>query len=134
MAAYIGRNMVLKSGTGVGATLITQCRTLDFTVNHEQVEITNKDSLGWQTFLENAGTKGVQVSVAGIVDNTTAFEAFQTSAQAGSIAAFRIEYADTDIIEASFHISNYAVSSGFNNEQTFTATLNSSGAVTFTNA
>jgi predicted secreted protein len=107
---------------------------VNFTINHQQVDITNKDTGGWQTILESAGTKSVQISVEGVVDNSTAFEAFMADCQAGTIAAYRLEYGDSDIIEASFHPGSFQLSSGFDNEQTFSATLNSSGTVTFTNA
>ena len=134
MTAYAGRNFTLSRGTGGGAVVITQCRTLSFTVNHQPVEITNKDSAGWQTFLENAGTKGAQIQFEGLVDNTAVFESFHSDCQTGTIASYRLVYGDGDVLEGAFHPANLQVSGGFDNEQTFTATLNSSGALTFTNA
>jgi TP901-1 family phage major tail protein len=134
MTAYRGRNLTLKFGAGGSAPIITQARSHTLTVNNEIVDITNKDSNGYRTLLEDAGVRSASISIEGIVDNTTAFESFKAAAMIGTIGTYRLEFADGDVFEGLFQPTSFAVSGSHNNEQTFTASLESSGAWTFTAA
>jgi TP901-1 family phage major tail protein len=132
MTAYKGINTTLKLGSGAGAPIITQARTHTMRRNNELVDITNKDTLGWRTLLEDAGTKSITITIEGIVDNSTTFETFENHANNSTIATYRFEYADSNIFEGLFQISSYEVTGASSGAQTFTATLESSGQITFT--
>lgn len=135
MANYKGRTFLLKTGTWGGGTTIADCRTHTFTINNEQVDITNKSSNGYRTLLEAAGTQSLSISFGGIVSDNAAFETFQGYANANSINAFALGgFGDSDYIEGSFAVSTYEITGEHNGEQTFTATLESSGAWTLTAA
>lgn len=134
MTGYKGRNMTLKLGTGGSATIITQARTHGMTLNNELVDITNKDSNGFRTLLEDAGLKSLELTIEGIVDNTTSFEEFQGNAFANTLDQYRLEFGDSDAIEGLFQISNYTINGPTGTEQTFSATLASSGQWTLTAA
>lgn len=134
MTNYAGRTMLLKLGaSGAGGT-IAGVRVTSFTINNGQVDITNKDSSGWRTLLSSAGTRSVEISVNGVVDNGTTYETFQSNATGDTFATYQLVYGDADAIEATFQVSNFQATGGFDDEQTFQATLLSSGAITFTNA
>jgi predicted secreted protein len=135
MTAYVGRSLTLKAGTWAAGTVISQTRNHTFTIDHEVVDITNKDSNGFRTILENAGTKSLSITFDGIADNTTVFETMLAAANSGSISTYSIGgFADGDVWEGLFHLSNFQGGGAHNGEQTFSVTLNSSGAWTFTAA
>jgi TP901-1 family phage major tail protein len=135
MTAYTGRSMTLKLGTWAAGTALAQVRTHTLTMDHEVVDITNKDSNGFRTILEGAGTKSIGITMDGIVDNAASYETLFSAANAGSISTYSIGgMGDGDVIEGSFHLSNFETSGAHNGEQTFSVTLNSSGAWTLTAA
>lgn len=134
MTDYTGRAFVLKTGTWSGGTVVAECQAHTLTVGVEAVEITNKSSNAFRTLLEGAGTKSIEISLNGIVSNDASFETFQGYAFAGSINAMAMGWADSDTLEASFLITNFAITGEHNGAQTFSATLQSSGTYTFTGA
>lgn len=135
MTAYAGRIMTLKAGTWAGGTTITQVRDVTVSIDHEIVDRTTKDSNGFREILEGAGTKSLVITFNGLVDNSAVFESFLNAANSGSTGTYAVGgIADGDVWEGSFNVSASEISGGFNNEQTFSATLNSSGAWTFTQA
>jgi predicted secreted protein len=135
MTAYTGRSLLLKSGTWAGGTIISQTRNHSYTLDHEVVDVTNKDSAGFRTILEGAGTKSLTITFDGIADNSAVYEALFAAANAGTIAAYALGgIADGDVIEGNFHLSNFQGGGAHNGEQTFSVTLNSSGAWTLTAA
>ncbi|MBP3958339.1 phage major tail protein, TP901-1 family [Gemmata sp. G18] len=134
MTNYKGRDFLLKNGTWSGGTAIADCRTHSLRINHELVDITNKSSNGYRTLLEGAGVKSVTVTFGGVMTNDTGFETFQGYANAGSINAHALGWADGDTLEGSFQVSSFEITGEYNGEQTFTATLESSGSWTFTGA
>ncbi|MFN8993083.1 MAG: phage tail tube protein [Pseudomonadota bacterium] len=132
MTAYAGRSLLLKSGTWAGGTIISQTRNHQATLDHEIVDITNKDSNGFRTILEGAGTKSLTITFDGVADNSASYEALY--AAVGTIAPYALGgIADGDYIEGNFHVSNFQTGGAHNGEQTFSVTLNSSGAWTSTN-
>jgi TP901-1 family phage major tail protein len=135
MTNYKGRDFLLKLGTWSGGTTIADCRTHTLTVGNEQVEITNKSSNGFRTLLEGAGTKSLRVTFGGLVNDNAAFETFQGYAFANSINAMALGgIGDSDVIEGSFAVESFEITGEFNGEQSFTATLASSGSYVLTAA
>lgn len=134
MTNYTGRALLLKLGTWSGGTVVADCREHSLVQNNEQVDITNKSSNAFRTFLEGAGTKSIEVTVSGVMTNDAGFETLQGYARNNSINAMALQYADGDTIEGSFAVSNFTVGGVHNGEQTFSMTLQSSGAWTFTAA
>lgn len=134
MTNYKGRDFVLKTGAWSGGTTVADCRTHSLRFTHEAVEITNKSSNGYRTLLEGAGTKSITVSLGGVISNDASHETLQGYANAGSINAMALGWADGDTLEASFLITSFEVTGDHNGEQQFTATLESSGTWTFTPA
>jgi TP901-1 family phage major tail protein len=134
MAAQKGRNFLLKQGTAAGGTTLAGMRTTGLTVNNEQVDITNKDSGGWRTLLEAAGTQSMDITVEGVFTNAAVEHTVRGYAVANSINAFALVFGDGDYIEGNFAISNYQRSGAFNGEETYSLTLQSSGQPVYTSA
>jgi predicted secreted protein len=134
MAAQKGISFLLKLGAaGVGGTLAAM-RSTSYKLGVEMVEITNKDSASFRTLLEGAGTKSLSINVAGLATTDATYETFKGLAQAAALNTFQLLEPDGDTIEASFLITNFEASGDFNKEFTFTATLESSGTITFSNS
>ncbi len=134
MTNYKGRDFLLKLGAWSGGTTVGDCRTHSLQINHEAVDITNKSSNGYRTLLEGAGTKSVTVTFGGVMTNDSGFETFQGYANAGSINAMALGWADGDTLEGSFQVTSFQITGDQNNEQSFTATLESSGSWSLTAA
>lgn len=133
MAAQKGRLHLLKLGaSGAGGT-IAGVKNLTVSINNELVDITNKDSGGWRELLEAAGTQGVDISFDGVASDSATYETFKGYSQTNSANVYYILGADNDAIEGSFHIASFQEQSSFNDAIAFSATLQSSGAITFTN-
>lgn len=133
MAYQKGRSFVLKLGASGAGGVVAGIQTTDFKINNESVDVTNKDSNGFQTLLEGAGTKSVEISIAGVASDGATYETFKGYAQSDSINIMQLLGADSDAIEASFQISNLSESGEHNGAVKFSATLKSSGTVTYTN-
>ena len=134
MTNYKGRDFLLKVGTWAGGTTVADCREHSLQLGNEQVDITNKSSNGYRTLLEGAGTKSIDISISGVMTTDAGFETLQGYAFANSINAMALQWADGDTLEGSFAISNFTVGGVYNGEQTFSCTLQSSGAYTLTPA
>ena len=134
MAAQKGRNFLLKQGTASGGTTLAGMRVTGMTLNNEQVDITNKDSNGWRTLLEDAGTQSAEITVEGVFTDAAVEETVRGYAFANSINSFGLLFGNGDQLDGSWAISNYQRSGSFNNEETYSMTLMSSGALTYTPA
>ena len=131
----------LYSGTYSSKTLIAEVTTLGLTINATQVDVTSKDSSKWATSLSGGGLKNIEVSVGGFVSDDTQFEALQTAAINRTNDTYVYEQPLLDsgnttpgYYEGSFQLSAFAYEAAGtgDNAYAFTATLTSTGAVTYT--
>jgi TP901-1 family phage major tail protein len=134
MAAQKGRNFLLKQGTAAAGTTLAGMRMTGLRLNNEQVDITNKDSAGWRTLLEGAGTQSMTITAEGVFTNAAVEHTVRGYAVANSINAFAIVFPDADYIDGSWAIASYERAGSFNGEETYSITLESSGQPTYTSA
>lgn len=134
MTATDGIDLLLKLGPVSGSPVtIAAGRTQSFAIGNETVEITNKDSNKFRTLLEGAGTKALTFEIEGVLDaGGTAVTTFLQNAINNSIDTYSLFFNAGFTIEGQFQIESYNVSGDHNTEQTFTATLQSSGAYILT--
>lgn len=133
MTAQKGLSMLLKlSADGSGGT-VAGLQVTTLTLNNEKVDVTNKDSAGWQVLLAGAGVQSIQLTANGTAVNDATFATLQASAQTNAIGAYQMVYGNGDTVSGNFQISKFEISGAYNKEQTFTCTLESSGQPTFTN-
>ena len=133
MAGQKGRDFLLKQGTVAGGvTTISDCRTLGATINNEMVDITSKDSNGFRTLLEGAGTKALTITATGVFTDTAILNTIKGYAFSDSINSFVIVFGNGDTLEAQFQFSSFETTGDFNNEESYNFTLESSGTITFT--
>lgn len=132
MTATDGRSFVLKLGAVAGSPVtIAAARTNSFGIGNEIVDVTNKDSNAFRTLLEGAGTKSLSVDIEGVLDKGgSGVTTFLENAVNNSIDIYSLFFNDGFTLEGSFQVESYSTSGDHNTEQTFTATLQSSGVFT----
>lgn len=134
MAYQKGRDHLIKLGVaGAGGTLAA-VKNLTNALTNEAVDVSNKDSAGWRELGEDFGTQSIDITCDGVATDAATYETLKGYAQANSINTFYILGPDGDSVQASFQVTSFQEQSGHNNDLTFSLTLQSSGAVTFSNA
>ena len=132
MTNYAGKTFLLKVGTIAAGVVVGDCKAHSLKLNNDQVDITNKSSAGWRTFLSGAGVQSVEISLNGVMTNDAGYETLQGYCLANSINTMSMQWGDSDGIEGSFAASGLEIGGEYNGEQTFSVTLMSSGQPTFT--
>lgn len=130
-----GRSMLLKVDmTGLSPTVFTTVagmRATQLKINGNQVDITNKDSNGWQELLSDAGVRKIDVTASGEYDATAA-----GSQQFIEKAALANTFIDAEIVFGNgvgyignWAISDYTLDGPYDNAQTFSGTFTSNGPI-----
>ncbi len=128
-----GSLMLLKEGLIIDpAVTIAGARTTSYRTNNEMVEITDKDASQKRQLLEGAGTQSHQFQLSGVYIDGAIHDTINGYVQADSFNNFSMVFANGDTIEGSFQITEYENTGEYNGEQTFSMTLESTAALTFT--
>lgn len=127
---FSGRAFTLKKGStsGTGGTAIAGCRTKSFTVNNSQVDITNDDSSGVRTLLDQPGEKTVEVSFSGIAKDVVMLTAAMSSTDV--VDEYLLEFPTSHKVYGNFFIASYAQTGEYQGAATFECTLQSAGTIT----
>lgn len=131
MARYGGRDVVIKIG-GVAVAVVTE-KTL--THNKEAVTVTADEDDGWRRLLPISGSRSIDASVSGVCSDEN-IPQLQNLWANDVFADVTLEYPDGSTAEAEdgFYLNGFEVSGSQDGEAAFSATLQSSGAVTITAA
>lgn len=134
MVAQLGRNFLISITDGAsGFDDIVQARVTDLTISNESVDITTKGSAnGWMDKLANAGNKSVSISFDGVFTDEVHEERLITNAMGDIHEAYELTSGTGDKWAGTFQVTNYTRGGVQNAEETFSATLESSGVVTYT--
>lgn len=128
MPAIKGKLLLVK----VGANTVTEARTTSLKINNELVDVTNKGSSGWRESLDGAGIASMSMSLEGTWTNSTAGQALRDYAISGDQETVVITDGNGDEYEGLFVVTSFEMSGDYNTAQMWTATLESSGVITFT--
>lgn len=132
---YAGRSARLQISTNGGSTYVDLPgqRSVTLQIGSGAVDITNAASpSGWQEMLAGGSTRGLQVSVDGIVGTGPAWAAFFAHVQAGTIGRFRISFGNGGQVDFQATVDGYTITGAYQDAQTYSATLMSSGVPAFT--
>lgn len=133
MVAQKGADMLLRIGLNGGSPVtIAGSRTTSIRINNEMVEITNKDSAQKRELLAQAGTQAIQFQISGVYIDGASQDSFQTNIFADTIDDYSMVFGNGDIIEGKFQVTEYERAGEYNGEETFSATLESGEAITYT--
>lgn len=127
MAAFAGRKTTLKWKTA----LLAGVRDKSLTINGEPVDVTNGDDDGWRHLLAEAGSRSVELGVNGVCDADTLRAVMFTEDRTG---ALEYTYPSGAKISGTFFLASYKENGPYKEAQTFDATFQSAGAVTYTPA
>ncbi len=135
MAAKIGREFLIKKG----ATVLAGVRTKAFSFAGEPVDVTTDDDTGFRTLLAESGQEALDISVEGLTKDTILRAAALTGTAGLMLTDITLEFPKTgtqvtsgDKIAGSFFLASLEESGTYNDAMTFSASLQSSGAWTYT--
>ncbi len=118
-------------------TTLVGIRTRGFTINAEPVDVTNDDDSGWRTLLAEPGLRSMEVPVAGISSDEILIAAIMEGATY-ALSAVVINLASgvgettPGTLAGDFFLSSLEQTGEHDGAVEFTATLMSSGAITYT--
>lgn len=128
MAAFVGRKATLSKGQ----TLVAAIRTKSASINNEPVDITTDDDNGFRTMLQDPGTKTLDLTVEGIIKDATLLTIAMSTTDI--LEAFSILFPTIGTLAGDFVVTGFETGAPYNEAATFSCTLQSSGAFTFTAA
>jgi predicted secreted protein len=121
-ALRISRNSVTIAGA----------RTDGFTINNEPLDITEKDSAGWRTFMADAGLRTISCEIEGILRDATLIADGVGTATSTLLRGSVVTITGIGTLTGDFYLQNIQVGAEQADVITFTATLESAGAITAT--
>lgn len=131
MAGHSSRDLTIDWDS----TTIANVRSKTFGVSAEPVDVTTDDDNGWRTLLNDPGVRSVEVTVDGIADN----EAVLADIMAANdltlalSATLPTSLTTAGSLSGTFFVSAFEYNgSGSDGAVEFSATFQSSGAVTYT--
>ena len=118
-------------------TTLVGIRTRGFTINAEPVDVTNDDDSGWRTLLAEPGLRSMEVPVAGISSDEILIAAIMEGATYALSAvvinlATGVGETTPGTLTGDFFLSSFEQTGEHDGSVEFTATLMSSGAITYT--
>lgn len=137
MAAQKGAELLIKVGDGGSPesfTTIGGLRSNEIQLNDEAVDTTNKDSSGNRELLANGGIHSMTISGSGVFTDAASEETLRTKMNATSFANYQFVIPDFGTYSGAFMVESLSYAGEYNGEVTYSVTLQSSGAITYTAA
>lgn len=127
MAAHPGRSVAFLWG----GNAVLGVQEKGITVNGEALDISSDESAGWRVLLDTAvGERSVDVSISGVTKD----HIFLADLMAGTTfqRAVVLTFPNGAVLAGTFHLVSTGQTHPYKGASTFEASLQSSGAVTFT--
>lgn len=131
--AFNGRDLTVDWS----ATTLVGIRTRSLSSSAEAVDVTTDDSLGWRTLLAQPGMQSAEISVGGVTND----EVLIAAMYAGDVLGRTLTSATVNLpsalsvpgsVEFDAFISSFEITGEHDGAVEFTATLMSSGPITYT--
>jgi len=130
--AFNGRELVIS----MDSTTLKGIRNRGFTVDNSPIDVTTDDDSGWRTLLPDPGVRSVEYPVAGITSDEVLINEIFTAIGSGTHATIKVNLPSTLLtpgnITGSAMLTNLQINGATDGAVEFTATLQSSGAQTYT--
>lgn len=128
MAAEAGRDLTLTWG----GSALNGVREKSVTVGGEPINVTSEEDSGWQTLIATLGERSVNIELSGVLkDDVLKVEAHSATRTATAVL---ITYESGATLAGNFYLSAYSEGAPYNDAITFSATIMSTGAITYTPA
>lgn len=128
MTAFVGRKAIFKKGL----VTVAAVRTRSMTLGNEVVDITSDDDNGFRTMLQDPGTKTLDLTVEGVFKDATMLTVAMSTTDI--MEGFSILFPTIGTIAGEFVVTSFEAGAAYNEAGTFSCSLQSSGAFTFTPA
>ena len=134
MTAQRGRDLLLRLESAPGTfTTVAGLRARQIAFNAEAVDVTHAESSGrWRELLAGAGIRRAAISGAGIFRDEASHAAVRQIFFDGSIRPWQIVIPDFGRVQGLFQLSSLEYRGEHAAEVTFELSLDSAGAMTFT--
>ena len=129
MAASVGRRITFYWGGNSPGADIAGVREKGINVAGEPIDVTSDEDSGWRTLLENPAQNEVNISLSGVTKDERLRNDFFNGNRT-QIA--QIVWPNGAILSGTFYLASLEITGAYNDAATFSAELQSSGAVTFT--
>jgi predicted secreted protein len=133
MAKVAGRKIRIYQGSGVSRTIVAGARADSITINNEAIDVTDKESDGWRTLLDDASVRSVDMKVEGLLDGDSLLSA-ALGVTTALLGDYEIDIDGIGICAGSFHFSSFEIGAPHDDAATFTASIQSAGVIAFTAA
>lgn len=134
MAAQLGKSLLLKKDISGTMTTIGGLRSTSMTLNDEMVDITNKDSGSQRALLAAGGVLSMSISGSGVFTDSTAETNLRSQYGSSTHGTYNVIVPDLGTYAGTFQLTTLEYSGEYNGEVTYSVTLESAGAVTFSAA
>lgn len=129
MAAGAGRRVRVK----VGGTDVAGARTDTLTINNTPIDITDKDDAGVRTYLDDIGTKSLDMSVEGVLINGTLMDSAQGAGTGTALSSMSFAITGIGTFAGNFFISSFETAGSEGDEpNTFSMSVQSGTSWTYT--
>ena len=128
MTAFVGRKAIFKKGL----TTVAAVRTRSMTLGNEVVDITSDDDNGFRTMLADPGNKTLDLTVEGVFKDATMLTVAMSTTDI--MEGFSILFPTIGTLAGDFVVTSFEAGAAYNEAGTFSCSLQSSGAFTFTPA
>lgn len=132
---YLGRNLLVKIETSTPGTFITVAgmRSTGISLNNTMIDVTTKDDGLWRKQIAG-GIRSAEISGAGVFRNDASHKRMMVLFETAVPFAAQVVTQDGDLWAGSFALTKLERAGEFDKEETYNITLESCGAVTFTEA
>jgi TP901-1 family phage major tail protein len=138
MAAQAGKDVLIKIATAASPTVFTTVagiRSASISLNATTIDVTSADSVGrWRELLAADGMRTCSVSGSGVFVDGATDEAMRKHYFDATSPACQLVIPSFGTLAGSFRIPSLEYGGEHDGETTFSITLESAGAITFTAA
>ncbi len=137
MAAQKGKDVLLKLGNGDGPpetfATVGGLRTTALNFNSQSVDVTDVESAGqWRELLAGTGVKSASISGSGVFKDGASDASVRQAFFDQTHDNWQIVIPDFGTVEGAFQIRELQYAGSHDGEATFTLSLESAGALSFT--
>lgn len=137
VALTAGGSAIVLTTNGTGTAdetfqLVGGLRSTTFTLNAEEIDVTNQDSSQWKEVLSGAGIKSVSISGSGIFKDEITFKKCRTIMLAQTLRNWKVCVNTAgDYWMGCFKLTSLEQAGDYNNESSYSLSLSGSGAVAY---
>lgn len=136
MTKFAGKDLLLYLGdqdtnaTATTYSVIGGQRSTSFSINNEQIDVTDKDDSRWKKLIEG-GVRNMSLSCSGILNDTAVHKELLEIATTGQIRFMRIQFADGQTFTGPFLLTSFEGTGEYTDAQQYSLTLESAGDIEY---